>query len=375
MNTKVLLALGLSAVVLYSCKKNTQEDAPIEQGKPLSAFSHLPKYPSKVVYLTSGSDFLKEFTNADKQSATIIGQQPYTDATGTGTEYTVETKEQAVLPEFEEVIYPGSLIKGSSVDGGTFDPIVGYTRKPISVGLSLVGKNVTGTIDWPSWTSTINFVNTALQSGISGKQLSSFSFDMQQITTYNEMKLTFGANVSVGSIFSVGVNGTSNKIRKKFGLTAKFVQKNFTLNMDIPRDGQLITGTIDPTLAGQWSPLYVNSITYGRMGVVLIESDDNIQELSLAFKAAFNIGVVKGDVGVTLDQKNIINRASIKIFLTGGQGETGVKTINGYDEFKEHILKGGEFTENDPGVPLFFRMRYLSDHSLYKTTFKLRVAN
>ncbi|ASZ09800.1 thiol-activated cytolysin family protein [Chitinophaga pendula] len=371
MNTKVLLALGLTASVLYSCKKNDKETTPVDQGKPLSAFSHLPKYPNKVIYLTSGSDFLKDLKNADKESASIIGSETLPG----GTRWIVETREQVVLPDFEEIIYPGSIIKGSSVPGGTFDPVVGYDRKPITVGLSLVGKNVTGTIAWPAWTSTIDFVNNALLSGVSGKQLASFSFDMQQITNYNEMKLTFGANVSVGSVFSVGINGTSMKIKKKFGLTAKFIQKNFTLNMDIPRDGQLINGTIDPALIGQWSPVYVNSITYGRMGVVLIESDDNYEELSLAFKAAFNIGVVKGDVGVTLDQKAIINRASIKIFLVGGQGETGVKTINGYDEFKEHILKGGEFSANDPGVPLFFRLRYLSDHTLYKTNFNVDVVN
>lgn len=374
MKAKVLLLVGLSATALFSCKKNDKETAAVPQEKPLFAFSKLEKFPSKVVNLTTtNAASLKDIKDQAKLNATIVDETLWPG--GNGKTLVVETKEQVVLDEFADQVYPGAIFTGPSVASGDFTPVTGYTKKPITVGLSLVGKSVTGTIPSPSWTSTQDFLSNSLLAGFSGKQLASFSFDMNQFTDYNEMKLTFGANVSVSSVLSIGINGKSTKIKKKFGLTAKFLQKNFTMNMDIPKDGQLIDGTIDPTFLGKYSPVYVNSITYGRLGIVVIESDDNYEELSLAFKAAFNIGVVKGDVGVTLDQKAIINRASIKVYLVGGKGETGVQTINGYDDFKQHILKGGEFTADDPGVPIFFRLRYLSDHSLYKTKFNIDLPN
>mgnify|MGYP002241755241 CR=1 FL=1 len=79
-----------------------------------------------------------------------------------------------------------------------------------------------------------------------------------KFVSYDELKMTFGSNENTGLLFW----GTSsaqyqNKYRiiRSSGLCIKFIQKYFTLDMDIPSNG-LISGTIP----GGYSPVYVSSI-------------------------------------------------------------------------------------------------------------------
>ena len=76
--------------------------------------------------------------------------------------------------------------------------------------------------------------------GMSGKQLVSFSYDINQFTYYDELKLTFASNINVASILNITVDAAKGKIAHKTGLIAKFIQKNFTVDMDIPLDGNLL---------------------------------------------------------------------------------------------------------------------------------------
>ena len=61
---------------------------------------------------------------------------------------------------------------------------------------------------------------------------------------------------------------------------------------------------------------------------------------------------------------------SIKIFISGGKGQDVAKIVEGYNEFKNFIVNGGEFTRDVPGVPIFFTANYAVDNSVFKTTFE-----
>lgn len=43
----------------------------------------------------------------------------------------------------------------------------------------------------------------------------------------------------------------------------------------------------------------------------------------------------------------------MKVFIAGGSGVTGVKTIGGIKEFTNYITEGGEFSASSPGKPIF----------------------
>ena len=63
-----------------------------------------------------------------------------------------------------------------------------------------------------------------------------------------------------------------DKIQKSTGMYVKFFQSSFTVNMDIaPLSDQPIQGK------SEYEPVYVNSLTYGRLGIIAFETDESYE--------------------------------------------------------------------------------------------------
>lgn len=63
----------------------------------------------------------------------------------------------------------------------------------------------------------------------------------------------------------------------------------------------------------------------------------------------------------------------MKVYVGGGNGDSGVKTLTGFDDFIKFISEGGHFSAETPGKPIFCSFAYLSDHSPYKVKFKIDI--
>ena len=63
----------------------------------------------------------------------------------------------------------------------------------------------------------------------------------------------------------------------------------------------------------------------------------------------------------------------MKVFIAGGSGVTGVKTIGGIKEFTNYITEGGEFSASSPGKPIFCSFANYSDDSPYRINFKIDI--
>ncbi|ASZ09802.1 thiol-activated cytolysin family protein [Chitinophaga pendula] len=289
-----------------------------------------------------------------------------------------ESNEHVVYSDYEDQIYPGALIKGNSIADFSFNPVVGYTPKPIKVSVSLPApaSKVSATINSPSYSSMVQTVNNVLlNSPLAGGGFSKFNFNTKEFSYYDELKEYFASGVNTNAIFfNTSSTGTTNyrKIAKKTGLMAKFIQKNFTLDMDIPKAGELIDLNVDQQILTTYNPTYVSSVTYGRLGIISVESDADFEQLNQAFKKAFGIlGIVNGTNTLTQDEINLINAADIKVYLIGGEGAKAVQTINGYQNFLQYMGGGQTFSPQAPGVPIAFSMRYLKDHSACKAQFQI----
>ena len=157
-------------------------------------------------------------------------------------------------------------------------------------------------------------------------------------------------------------------------MVLKFTQKNFNLNMDIPQDGQLIDPS-GPNNFGAYSPVYVSSVTYGRMGIIVIESNYSYSDVNASFSKITRKLFKNSQEVFTSQDQQIIDNSEIQIYLIGGNGANDAQAINGYAAFVNYVSGGGEFSAGDPGVPISFTLRYLSDHSLFKTRFQIDFAN
>ena len=115
-------------------------------------------------------------------------------------------------------------------------------------------------------------------------------------------------------------------------------------------------------------PLYVASVTYGRMVVFTFESEYSAEELNAALEFAYSGGVdVSGNVSVTY--KDIISSSKITAFILGGSGGMAAKTIDSYDALIDFIKAGGDYSKDSPGAPIAYKLSYLKDNSPGRMSF------
>lgn len=202
-------------------------------------------------------------------------------------------------------------------------------------------------------------------SGFNGDQLVSFTYGMKQISMYKEMKLTFGANVNFGSFFKLGVDINSEKSSFTSTVVIDFTQTNFELYMDMPDDGNIyLTEAIRDRFKSQ-KPIYINSLQYGRRGIILARSYEEYSKFSSAIRAAFSVGAADMDAALSFEQKKILSSADIQICIIGGYGGDVTQTVEGFAAFKDFVKKGGKYTDTTYGIPISYSAAYADTNELY----------
>lgn len=299
-----------------------------------------------------------------------------------GMSFTGYTDEFIMLPEWlgqQDNFYLGSLIKGNSIASVEMIPLSerlgDYESKPISASISLPLKTVTGIYN-PTELRTSEFYSRLLTANaMPNAQKASFSYNIQEFTYYDELKTVFGSNSKVGALFFGSTSTTTNgtmKISKATGLVAKFTQKNFSLEMDDPENGELYSNLNLNALGGHW-PAYISGITYGSTGILTIESAEDQEVVNNTYKKAFSVlgGLVSGGSNLTEAEKSTINRSTMKIYFVGPNGAESIKSIFSFDELAAYINKGANFSPQTPGVPISFKMKSLPDNKPLISNFKI----
>ncbi|MBB6273900.1 hypothetical protein HDF26_004373 [Pedobacter cryoconitis] len=290
--------------------------------------------------------------------------------------------EFTMLPEWlgqKDNFYLGNLIKGNTISSLDMTPLserLGqYESRPVSASVSLPGKTVSGIFN-PNELSASQFYSKLLQdNGMPNTQNAAYSYSLQEFTYYDELRTVFGSNVKVSALFygsgSTSTNGVL-RIAKKSGLVAKFIQKNFSLDMDVPEQGELYANLDLNAVDGYW-PAYISNITYGSTGILVIESDENQDVVNSTYKKAFNVlgGLVSGTSSLTSSETATINNSMMKIYFIGPNGAEAVKQIFSIDELVGFIKKGSSFSAQTPGVPISFKMKSLKDNKIINNNFRI----
>ncbi|MBE5320113.1 thiol-activated cytolysin family protein [Pedobacter sp. MR2016-19] len=384
-NNKFILLLSL-AICLLSCKKDIDraetltENTQLKKGLPLSSvYGNLKIEPLSMITIEGGRNKeLKDFLDRAKQNTTtFLRDSSWTD----GFSKIYQSDEMVVTPDNESYVYPGSIIKSASVASGNFSPLKGYVKLPIDILASFPSDKAAGKIDTPSLSKTRVFLRNALMDPFfSGRQLEDFSYTSSFFNSYEESKLSFGYNLNEKRLFS-SVNSSFNSANSRTsystGLILTYLVKNFTLAMPSdPVTGQLIDYTRTPSSVYEGvSPVYINSVTYGRFGFLMIETNSNSAATKTAFEKVVKKIFKKTTETFTFEEESIFNSSRLTVYLMGSNGGAVTQLINNpgsYDGLSNFISESlGEFTANDPGVPVQFTLKYLKDNSPYRPIFKV----
>lgn len=342
MRTRIFLVFSI-LLIFASCSKEDQENGNIHQ-----SVSNQKYIPSPIVIPSKTLDWDESYHP----------NQLISKGVNESTEMSIPSSN----------IYIGGVYTAASVNDLTLTPVI-KPVKPIAIAYTFPGF-FTDVIPVPSIISMYSSLGKAVASPqFTGQQSLSFEYDFRQFSNYKEMKLAFGANINILNILKIDATYENGKIKQNTGLFARVLQKNFSVLMDYPSDGNVFKNQSDLTATAHLSPVYVNSVTFGRMGIISIESQSNYEEVKKAFKLALTVKNVGGVLLLDAASKALLDKAEIRILVYGGKGSDVAKLIMGFDKFQEFIVSGGEFSREVPGVPIFFTCNYASDNSIFSTTF------
>ncbi|WP_293939473.1 thiol-activated cytolysin family protein [Sphingobacterium sp. UBA5996] len=286
-------------------------------------------------------------------------------------------------------IYPGAILKGQSIEG-IFSPqmLTGISNniRPITISTSMpVSGSAVARTSLPRPTSQAALYNAALtdleNTNPGEVGAASLIVEMDTFRVYEELKTIYGFNKGLDA-FLINTNttqqGENHLIASTSAIKIKFFQHNFTIDMDVPQNN---TQLFDPTgldmqaITGGVTPVYVKSVTYGRMGIMVIESSYSSTKL---YNAVYKqLGILKNLIGIgtslTNEEKDIINSATIKVKYTGiGTDTSPAVAVAGLNGFIQVLSANTTYSKASPGVPIAFQLAYLnSGNGLVEAPFQI----
>ena len=319
--------------------------------------------------IQSGGDFLNPTPSND-----TLADTTFTDIIGTET-YFCNTKTISVteapeaFPLFDpnaDIIYPGNLLQGKSLENATPDPIP-VKRAGGTIVMVLLNRSdsVSRIIPEVSLSNVIQAQNDILSSA-NDTLPARFTFTMEEVNTEEELALSLDIKaqylkVKVGASMDFSSDKTYNRFLVKLN------QSYFTMAYQLPTSyAEVFAPEVTPSdltpYIGVGNPgAFISSVTYGRIFYLLIESTSSREEMRASLDASFNAAVSSGSLAADAKYIKDLSSVRVKAYAMGGESSDAISAITtDFDELKSFLARGGSI---NTGVPVSYVVRSLSNPS------------
>ncbi len=293
------------------------------------------------------------------------------NCTVTPYKFAPEYNEMIVMDPTSDVFFAGALINGESIQTGEYTPII-TDRKPITLSISL--ENISGKVYVDDVEPTLSRVRQAvrdmLDQELTGEQPAVVSFEVKEVYSKEQLQVELGAHfgfnagavsASIDSAFSFDQSYEKNT------LMIKYIQKYYTVDIDLPsKPSDFFNGSIPENALNAISPMYISTVTYGRIAVFSATSTHSHQEIKASLDAAFQYASYEGDLELSTQHQKVLDETTFKGSIVGGSGSDAAATVSGFDDMWNYIKSGGVYSKTSPGAPIAYKMRYLKDNSVTK---------
>jgi thiol-activated cytolysin len=274
-----------------------------------------------------------------------------------------------------DVLWPGSLVQGKSMAGGILDPIP-VKRAPGTITLTLSsggGGPFFKKMEEPSLSAATQAQNEIL-AGYTGATPAKFSYTYTSIYSSEQLAVAVNANVE-GTTWSAAGSLSVKTDDTKSRYLIEFTQEYYTMAFDPPQGAagvfapSVTSKDLEPYAAAGNPPVYVASVTYGRIFYILFESKSSQKELEAAVSGSYNSGAINATATATASWKKTINESTVKAYGLGGNAEQAIGAVTGTDQFDKiakFLTTGANFSKDNPGVPISYTIRHLTDASQVK---------
>ncbi len=266
----------------------------------------------------------------------------------------------------ESNIFPGAMLYSEDIANGSYASYAsGSDLNPVKLTttIAIVGGNPTITVIDPDLGSINTAINDLLINQTKGEMEVQASFEVSEISSMEELTLKLGAHFNSATFdakLSADLQTSNNKTIKM----VKFVQKYYTVTMVQPqRPIDLFKNKQKAVHAFQSgkTPLYVNSITYGRVCYFFMESEQSTSDFKAHLEAEYHGSVTVGGE-VDVNTKKDLNSMKYSATIIGGSGASGILAVNGYEGFMAMLRDDGKLDKAALALPISYSCKFLADN-------------
>ena len=307
------------------------------------------------------------------ESVEVVASGEETDADGTRYVCTTEHRsvvdapaDYATFDPNAEVVYPGSLLQGSTLGGASAEPIVVHrTGGKITIDLVNGSKSVAADVEVMDHSNVIQAMNDIIAAN-SGELPAAFTYNFSEVQSTEQMALNMGVNVkTLTSKVKAKLSFSSDREYHRY--LVELNQRYYTMSFDLPAHlDDLFASDVTPAdlirYVGPGNPAtYVSSVTYGRRFYLLVESTSSTRDISAAIDASYSAALAGGSAHLDGTYVKNLSNVNIKVFALGGDDGLALSTFNGdLDQVASFLTDGGSITN---GVPLSYVVRNVADNS------------
>lgn len=382
----VALLVIITPIIVNSSKENSNNENSNKKNREIEVLdstskngnSEVSTIASEIIDLNDSEidleiGKLKKFPIPEESEKEVIDTSSWKD-----NDFLYEKTKYSVTPGYvsmtafadSDMIFPGALIKGDTIIDDEYTQII-VDRDPIVISTSMLGgkkDTIKVSVENPKLSSVRQAISDLLsQNKLKGS--SNLILDIFEVDSVEELQIMAGFGVHKFNI-KAGFDFDVNNYRETSFTAIKFIQEYYTMDIDTPEKPSDLLGRIeDFKVMGGYVPTYISSVTYGRMGIFLIESDYSSSEVKAELETSLkglSLLELLGLPRLNSESSKIFESANITAYITGGSGVDSVKAVNGFEGFREYVLKGGDYSKDSQGVPISYKLKYLDDNSEVK---------
>lgn len=374
-----LLAMSMSTILFTACSKDDSKDS--------TAVSNLEKLQA-VSFTAKPDNILSSKKTGIQELNPITGNNEYVYLTTVEKQTTLSPL--SIINEVNlDVIYPGSILRGSSFMNGTYDPLVlKNSFKPVKVSMSLRSDLSVSDYALPIPSEIRNVI-----SGLIGNNKNNidyeaiptyYEYQSNEITTEDSFKKALDAHLNVNVLGGLvkanfGYTQNSGSTNTKSYVMVKVRQRLYSMTIDPKYYTDWIDGDLNQNNFGTHEPVYVSNVDYGRVAYILIETTKDEAYNNKMVKASVGVALKVVDIGVDVSYseefKQLFAQNKVKVMIVGGPLALGGK-VTDYNSFVRFLQTPDNSSLVGSSAAISYKIRRLKDNTevevkdMYTTQYK-----
>lgn len=373
---KFLKAIILTCIIIWGCSKS--DDSNPNPDPDLTTFEGVIKLGGDSFEEVPQSRTTDTLETSDPQNKDIVEPILNQDGEEVGNEevphrYVCTTKTVSVLdgngtfPLFNsnaDVIYPGALLQGKSLENATPSPIP-VKRAGGTISYDLNNGNLSSffPVDEITKSKVQNGMNVIINGAVSAGNVvpANFQLDIVQVQSESQLALELGLKVKTFAV-KAKASMTYNSSSSYNSFLVKLTQSYYTMSYDLPTSlEEIFHESVTPEklsdyVAADNPATFISSVTYGRIFYMLVESTSSAREMEAKLNASYGKFGNSVSGSVEVDAFNSLKNNKIKVIAYGGDAK-GTFELTGETSIGAIADKLAESTDIRAGLPLSYVVR------------------